>query len=40
VSGVLLLDESFGTTIGAGLQQVPIAGRRGAFRTAAVLLKQ
>jgi 2',3'-cyclic-nucleotide 2'-phosphodiesterase (5'-nucleotidase family) len=40
VSGVLLLDESFGTTIGAGLQQVPIAGRRGSFRTAAVLLKQ
>jgi hypothetical protein len=40
VSGVLLLDESFETTVGAGLQQVPIAGRRGAFRTAAVLLKQ
>lgn len=39
VSGVLLTDQTFGTAVGAGLQRVPISGKKGAFRTAAVLLE-
>jgi hypothetical protein len=40
VSGVLLSDESFGTTVGGGLIKVPVAGRKGAFRTSSILLEQ
>lgn len=40
VSGVLVIDEASQTTVGRGLLRVPIAGRRGAFRSAAVVLKQ
>jgi hypothetical protein len=39
-SGVLLSDESFGTKVGAGLVRVPISGKKGAFRTAAVTIAQ
>jgi hypothetical protein len=39
-SGVLLSDESFGTTVGVGLVKVPISGKKGAFRTASVLIGQ
>jgi 2',3'-cyclic-nucleotide 2'-phosphodiesterase (5'-nucleotidase family) len=38
-SGVLLSDESFGTKVGAGLARVPISGKQGAFRTAAVTIE-
>lgn len=40
VDGVLLQDESFGTTVGAGLIKIPIPGQRGAFRTAGIELEQ
>jgi hypothetical protein len=40
VSGVLVIDEASQTTVGRGLLRVPIAGRRGAFRSAAVVLEQ
>lgn len=40
VSGVLLTDPAFGSTVGGGLQKVAVSGKRGAFRTASVLLKQ
>ena len=39
VTGVLLVDEVAGEAVGAGLVRVPIAGRRGAFRTASLVLE-
>ena len=39
LSGVLLIDEVAGSAVGAGLVRVPIAGKRGAFRTASMVLE-
>ncbi|SKA86079.1 Uncharacterized protein YjiK [Prosthecobacter debontii] len=39
-TGVLLQDESFEETVGAGLIKVPVAGAKKAFRTAALILEQ
>ncbi|TDU71099.1 uncharacterized protein YjiK [Prosthecobacter fusiformis] len=39
-TGVILQDDTFGSIIGGGLIKVPVAGRRGAFRTSSILLEQ
>lgn len=39
-SGILLQDESFEETVGAGLIKVPVAGAKNAFRTSAIFLEQ
>jgi len=40
VSGVLLQDELWGTTTGCGQIRVPVAGPRGSFKTASIVLGQ
>ena len=39
-SGVLLQADSWGTVTGCGLIKVPVAGAKGSFRTAAIILNQ
>jgi hypothetical protein len=39
-SGVLLQADSWGIVTGCGLIKVPVAGAKGSFRTAAIILKQ
>lgn len=39
-SGVLLQDDHWGSVTGCGLIKVPVAGPKGAFRTAAIVLGQ
>jgi hypothetical protein len=39
-SGVLLQADAWGTVTGCGLIKVPVAGAKGSFRTAAILLNQ
>jgi hypothetical protein len=39
-SGVLLQADPWGNVTGCGLIKVPVAGAKGSFRTAAIILKQ
>jgi 2',3'-cyclic-nucleotide 2'-phosphodiesterase (5'-nucleotidase family)/uncharacterized protein YjiK len=40
LTAVLLQNGSFGDTVGGGLTKVPVAGKRGAFRTASVVFEK
>ncbi len=39
-SGILLQSDAWGTITGCGLIKVPVAGPKGSFRTAAIVLRQ